>query len=166
MNRLLLPLLKLIAHIVCVIIMFFLFRMCFLLFNHDYFDELYTTDMVKLIIHGLRFDISAVLVINSLFLLLSLLPFHTIKYSAYQKLLKIVFIIPNSIAILFEIGDWMYFPFNHKRSTADVLQMISRKGDFFTLLPSFLKDYWFAFLIGILAIFLLFFLYQKINRWF
>jgi len=139
------------------------FRCGFLLFNHAVFPDFKWNLLPRFFLQGLRFDISAILVLNSLFIFLFLLPFPVLKYPFYQKLLRFLFVFINAIALLFEVADWLYFPFNHKRSTAEVLDMISRKGDFLMLLPTFLKDYWYAFLLAILLIYLLVKVYGKIE---
>ena len=79
----------------------------------------------------------------------------------WERFTQWVFIFVNTIAFSFEISDWAYFPFTHKRATNDVLDMITRKSDFIALLPHFIIDYWYAPL-GIAL--LIFFLYRINNR--
>lgn len=140
------------ALLLLLLISYSLFRICFYWFNRELFGDITTAALAGIFFNGLRYDVSTILMMNAVFIFSSLLPVNTIKYSWYDKLLKWLFIIPNSIAFLFEISDWMYYAFNHKRSTADVLHTISRKGDFLLLLPSFLKSYWYLFLIAIIAL--------------
>lgn len=102
--------------------------------------------------HGIRFDLSAILALNGCWIVLLLLPFDTLKHRSFQKIIGAIFILINSAALLFEMSDWIYFKFNHKRATVDVLSMVTRKGDFFTLLPDFFKIYWYLFLLAALVI--------------
>jgi len=62
------------------------------------------------------------------------------------------------------MSDWIYFPFNHKRATSDVLSMVSRKGDFITLLPDFARIYWYLFLLAGFVIFLFARFYKWIDK--
>jgi phosphoglycerol transferase MdoB-like AlkP superfamily enzyme len=115
---------------------------------------------LKISFWAIRFDLSALFVVNSIYILLLLLPHYKRQNSWWEHFSQIIFIISNTIAFFFEISDWGYFPYNHKRATADVLNMISRKGDFLLLLPRFCLDYWYLFLVA-LAFVLLFI---KINK--
>jgi phosphoglycerol transferase MdoB-like AlkP superfamily enzyme len=152
MSRYFLALLKSLSLIAGLLFFYSVFRFCFFLFNQPTFSDLSFASILALMWHGLRFDISAVLAINGLLIVLLLLPFDTLKYRIFQKIIGIFFVITNSFALLFEMSDWIYFKFNHKRSTVDVLSMVTRKGDFFTLLPDFIRIYWYLFLVAVLVI--------------
>ncbi len=131
-----------------------IFRLCFYLFNRQSFSGITPSELLSVFAWGWRFDISAILSINALYILLSLLPVNTFSWKGWQAGLRILFVVTNSVAFLFEISDWRYFVFNHKRSTADVLGMVSRKGDFIAIFPSFIKDYWYLFLLAVSFIFI------------
>lgn len=103
----------------------------------------------KVFLHGLRFDISATMILISPFAVSLLLISHKYKLALVNKLLLWV---PVVVASLFEIADWMYFPFNHKRSTAEVLSLVTTQNDFWELLPAFLRDYYYLFIIAILLL--------------
>lgn len=160
------PLKKLSIYFFTLLIFYTCLRISFVSINASSFPQLNNTLFLKLLWHGLRFDISAIISVNSLFIFLLVLPFGLQKYYAYQVLLKYAFILPNAIALFFEVADWFYFPYNHKRSTAEVLSMVSRKGDFLNLLPSFLRDFWYAFFIAAFLLFLLFSIYNHVESYF
>lgn len=94
---------------------------------------------------GLRFDASAIAMTNALFIVLSLLPFAFVQRRGWQALLRGLFVGVNAIALLANLVDVAYFPFIHKRMQADALRFVTgEKGsDFYTLLPSFLLQYWY-----------------------
>lgn len=163
MTRIFLPFFRLLAHLGCLLLFYFCFRLFFYAFNHTYFPPLGAA-LFSLLFLGLRFDISIILLINSLFIFLMLLPFDPFKRSAYRKLLKFIFLITNGVAFLFEAADWIYFPFNHKRATSEVLSLILHKGDFLDLLPGFFIDYWYIFLLAALLLFLLYKTYGAVAR--
>lgn len=160
------PLKKLITYFFILMILYTCFRLSFIYFNASSFPQLNNSLLLKLLWHGLRFDISAIISVNGLFIFLLVLPFGLQKHYFYQVLMKYAFILPNAIALLFEIADWFYFPYNHKRSTAEVLSMVSRKGDFLNLLPSFIRDFWYAFFIAAFLLFLLFAIYNHVEAYF
>jgi phosphoglycerol transferase MdoB-like AlkP superfamily enzyme len=165
MTRILLPFYRLLAHLGCLLLFYFCFRLFFYAFNHAYFPPV-GAGIFRLLFGGIRFDISIILVINSLFIFLMLLPFDVFKKRAYQRLLKWVFLLSNGLALLFEAADWIYFPFNHKRATSEVLDLISHKGDFLDLLPGFLVDYWYIFLLAAILLLLLYKTYGMVARHF
>jgi len=152
MSSFLLRVRKVFGQLLLLLLIYTLFRLCFYLFNRPAFSGITAAELRHIFLWGWRFDVSAILIINSLYILLSLLPIDTLSWRKWQKGLRMFFILTNSIAFLFEIADWRYFMFNHKRSTADVLSMVSRKGDFIAILPSFLKDYWYLFLMAAVLI--------------
>ena len=72
----------------------------------------------------------------------------------------------NSIAILANCVDLAYFRFTLKRTTADVFHFFGGEigNDLATLLPVFLKDYWYVFIIWIAITLLLALLYNRIEK--
>jgi phosphoglycerol transferase MdoB-like AlkP superfamily enzyme len=72
----------------------------------------------------------------------------------------------NSIAILANCVDLIYFQFTLKRTTADVFNFFGGGigNDLGRLLPLFLKEYWFIFVIWILLSCLLAIFYKKIEE--
>ena len=69
----------------------FLFTICrvgFYLFNTSYFPGLTTTEFVRILYGGLRFDLTAVLYINALNILLTVIPFDLRFSKGYQAMLK------------------------------------------------------------------------------
>ena len=57
--------------------------------------------------------------------------------------------------------DVDFFGFTLKRTTADIVSLISTGSDFMTLLPQFIADYWSTVLFFILLVFLSDYLYKK-----
>lgn len=166
MSRAFLSSRRLIAHLLWLLLFYFCFRIAFFSFNASYFPDLTSGRLIGLLFKGMRFDISAICIVNVPFIFLLLLPIDLLRYRLYNLVLKIVFYVCNILVILFEIADWMYFPFNHKRSTAEVLDIVSTKGDFFNLIPGFFKDYWYLFLLAVVSLFLLGFTYNITARHF
>jgi hypothetical protein len=155
MKPLLMPLKRLALQVLLLLALLFLSRLCFTLINRSHFEDLGAGGFLRLAFHGLRYDLSAICALNALYFFLVLLPLPPALLARWQRLPGILFIAVNCLAFLFEISDWAYFPYNFKRSTADVLGMISRQGDFWNLLPSYLLAYWYVPLADAVFIFLL-----------
>jgi len=139
-----------IIKLIAVLIMFSLCRLLFLVFNFDYF---YTgengIEIALSFFFGLRFDLSTVAYLNSLFIIFSLLPFPFREKRYYQRFTNIFYYIPNILGFISEFGDIIYFRFTGKRTTADFFSFISEGDNFLGLIPQFLEDYWYMFLIAI-----------------
>lgn len=138
----------------------FLYSLCRLLFIYSNRSELEISTLKTffiILLGGLRFDISAISATNSLFIILSLIPFSFVGKKQYKNFLALLFVVVNSICLLANMVDVAYFPFVHKRSQADSLLFISgEKGnDFFRLLPSFLLQYWYLVVVFFILIFIL-----------
>ena len=160
-KALLQPLIRLFFQVLLLLVCYFISRSIFTLINLEKFDGLTIQEFFRLSFFALRYDLSAIVSINGLYFTLLLLPLPIWRFPVWDKFLQWLFVVTNAIAFAFEISDWAYFPFILKRSTIDVLDMISRKGDFLSLLPHFLVTYWYA----PLGFALLVFGFYKLNKW-
>lgn len=70
--------------------------------------------------------------------------------------------ISNSVFILFNLIDIAYYPYIKKRSTADLFNQMGGQTDLSTLLPQYLKDFWYLLLIFILLFSLIRFFYGRV----
>jgi phosphoglycerol transferase MdoB-like AlkP superfamily enzyme len=94
---------------------------------------------------GLRFDLTAIIYLNGLFILLSVIPLKSKSNPLYQKILFYIFLLTNGIGYAFNILDIFYFDFVLKRSTIELF-MFASEGNIGLLFIQFLKDYWMGFL--------------------
>lgn len=138
-------------------------RMVFLLANSTHFSSaLDWSVLVQLFTQGLVFDLSAIFLTNILFVFLSLLPTPATGKAAYQKVLGLLFILPNSLFLLSNFVDAAYFPFTGKRMQADVLLFVTgaKGSDFFLLLPTFILEYWYLWAAYLGLVWLMWKLYR------
>jgi phosphoglycerol transferase MdoB-like AlkP superfamily enzyme len=154
-------LLMMILKICVVLLLFFLSRIFFYLFNFQYFSGLGLVGLMKIFIIGLRFDISAIIIINSPFIIFNSLPFRFRFNKLYQGFVNVFFYIINTIGLMANFVDLIYFRFTLKRTTADIFTYLGVGGDFDKLIPQFLKDFWYVLVIWILFIVLLIYLSSR-----
>lgn len=147
------PLKRLLFQILLLLVIYSISRAVFTLINSDHFKGLTAGSYLRMAIYGLRFDISAILTLNAPYIILLFLSFGLLRYRWWERSLNILFIVVNLIALAFELSDWAYYSFTLKRATSDVLDMVGRKGDFINLLPHFLTQYWYIFLVFIAVCF-------------
>ena len=148
------------------LILLALYAVCRLLFiyaNRSELDPGSFNTILNLLWGGMRFDLFAIAIANSLFLVMILFPapFTTNKY--YQKITGIIFILFNSLFLLSNLIDVAYFPYIHKRSQSDALLFITgEKGDdLFRLLPTFFRQFWYLMIVFLGLIWLLLKVYKK-----
>lgn len=144
-------------------IIFTLCRLLFYMFNVDFFANLTTAGLLRIFAGGLWFDTSALIYTNILYTILYLLPF-TFRYSNwYQGILKYLFVVTNSIAIGANCADFIYFRFTMRRTTATVFDEFKHETNFGSLIPKFIADYWYVFLIWIALTAIIVLLYGKVR---
>lgn len=148
------------------LILLFLYTLCrigFYIFNHELFQNITLSKYLYILWGGLKFDVSALIYINSLYLLLQIIPFPFRYREGYQKFCKWLFIVTNSLGIVANLIDFAYYKFTLKRTTATVFSQFSNEENKFKLFVDFLGDYW--YLLVLLAVFIFIFikLYQLID---
>lgn len=123
-------------------------RALFIYANRQEMDISGLSSFVRVMIGGMRFDLSAIAASNVLYIILLFLPLPFVGSRIYRGILTGIFLLTNGICLLANMVDVAYFPFVHKRSQADALRFVTgeKGGDLFRLLPSFLTQYW--YLIG------------------
>lgn len=134
-----------------VVFIYMLCRIFFYLFNYSHFDNARILSFAG----GIRFDISAVLIMNLPIILLMLIPHPFRMNMGFQRFTKLLFILINSFAVIINCVDIEYFPYSQKRSTIDLFKLLGTGDDMQKLLPQFVKDFWH---IGIIIIVLIWFM--------
>ena len=150
----------LLKRILLIMLLFSVSRLGFYFFNIEHFPDLTFSRLLRILGGGLKFDISAVMHINSLYMFLFLLPFFFRYNKIYKNILKYLFFITNGIALAVNTMDFFYFDFILKRSTADVF-MFAGEGNILTLFGLFLVDYWQGIIFWSVLIFIMIFFYNK-----
>jgi hypothetical protein len=150
----------LIQYLGLVMAVFTLCRLGFYLFNREYFPELSFASILPLLVAGLKFDISAVLYTNLLFILLMSLPLK-VRFSAlYQNILMWVFLVTNALALVANVGDFIYFKFTLRRTTFDIFEQFKNEENLAGLTGRFIWDYWYAALFWVACVFILWYGYN------
>ena len=147
------------------IVLFFVARLFFYIYNIGLFTNIEPIQLVKVFIIGTRFDLSAIMYFNLLFILIHVLPITSlIAKHKVQVFLKLYFITVNGILLFVNLVDSVFFHFVQKRSTADIFKFLFLSNDVPTLLPGFAKDYWFIGLIWLVVMIIAWFIYPKLNK--
>ncbi|MFZ6052390.1 LTA synthase family protein [Halocola ammonii] len=143
-----------------VILAFTLCRLVFWVFNASHFHDV----DFWVFIGGLHFDVTTVFLLNGPIIVFHLIPFPFRTRNGYRLFLKTLFFATNIPLLILNLIDVEYFKFTFKRSTADLLHLMTLGDDMGNLLPQFLLDYWYLPLILVLLIWGMNFLYKKTQR--
>lgn len=150
-----------------VLLFYFISRLLFLAFNRQTLlpemGEPFSY-WLFLFLGALRFDLVSVFVVNTPFIIATLLPFRFRKNRIYRNVTEVVlFYIPNIIAFSTDYIDIIYSRFTQKRMTFDVVRFLETGNEFMALLPKFLIDFWYMFLIFMVMMSLFVFLNKLIT---
>lgn len=135
-------------------------RFLFYVFNTDYFTQ-ELSNLLFAFVAGVRFDISAILYTNIIFILLHILPGSWKSNKQVQKTAFILFLTINSAFLAINYIDIKYYSFINKRSTWDLLLLIKSSNDMWELMPTFILGYWYILLLWLLTTYGLWKLYPK-----
>ncbi len=145
--------------------LFFISRLFFYIYNFGLFADIEFWRLAKIFFIGIRFDLSVICYFNLLFIIVHLIPISKIlSLRPTQIFLKLYFVIVNSILLIGNLSDSVFFHFVQKRSTADIFKFIFLSDDVPTLLPGFIKDYWFVGIIWLILLLLTWIVYPKFKK--
>ena len=147
--------LKLSIKIIAILILYQFCRLFFFFYNLEYFSNIYLIDYLRIIKGSIRFDISAILYVNSLVILLSLIPSNLIIKRWYKDIIYYLFIYCNLLGITVNIIDVFYYPFSKSRLTISFLNEFSNEKSIFRILVEFFKDYWFTIPLLLIVFYIL-----------
>jgi len=148
------------------LLLLFFYTLCrglFLLFNFSYFREVPVSALLADFFFGLRFDLSAIVISNLVFISLHVNPFPFFHHRYYQRVLKIIFILVNTPFLLFYCIDFGLFRFSAKHATGDLLKVMSFGEDFVNTVPLMIRDFWYMLLVFFILCFALVLAYNRIS---
>ena len=156
------PLVFLGVGLILIFIGFILTRLYFFGVHSDYFVAETSDNILLALLHGLRFDLATIALLNSLLLLFL---FVSIWFRALFKanmVLVFVYLFFVSVsAIIINFMDTVYFPYTGRRSGLEVLSMAN---DVVSQLPELILVYWWYVVGSILIYFLYAVLFFKVSK--
>ena len=125
------PLAATIINLMMVYVTYFLARLIYLAVNYSYFSQGLTFDhLIEMFGGGLVFDTSAILVTNSLYIVLMLLPCGVRRQESgvrWQQICRWVFVVINGLALAVNLCDAVYFRYTMRRTTTTVFSEFSNE---------------------------------------
>ncbi len=136
--------------------LYLLLRLLFFGINHQLFLKASSTDLVLACINGLRYDLSAIALINTGIFVIQLIPLNKLSAAVNRGknfVLGFCFTLVNGFTLSLNVVDLEYFKFTGKRITADGFLLARDIGDQTLQIALY---YWYfsiliLFIYGILA---------------
>jgi len=155
--------LVLIYRLAILLFIYALLRLGFYFNNISLFPSVTAEKLGVMMLGGMKFDLVALLYLNSLFLLLQVIPFRFRYNLIYQKVSKWIFLVTNALGIALNLIDFAYYRFTLKRTTGTVFEQFSNEENKFKLALDFLWDYWYLLILFLISLYLLSWLYNRVS---
>ena len=138
-------------------------RFLFWFFNQELVKVDGVLEYFKLSYYGTAFDTTAILYVNSVFILLSIIPIVINTKKNYQKFLFFWYFITNGITYAFNFGDIIYYRFSQARLTSAAFSVAQNESNIGKVFLNAVLQNPFVIISFILIILLWIFLYKKIK---
>lgn len=144
-------------------VFYFLARVLFFFYNAAVLEVHSVSEFFKLSYYGLAFDTAAILYVNLLFIVLSIVPLRATTTSGYRKLLMVVYFVTNLLAYALNFVDFIYYKYNFARTTLSVLDVVKNENNKIDLFFRFMISYWHVYVLFIVVSILWIYLYNRVK---
>ncbi|MDR0726137.1 MAG: sulfatase-like hydrolase/transferase [Prevotellaceae bacterium] len=148
------------CNFVLMLFIYYLCRIFFFLANNSYFPDMTFGHFVTLLKGAFQFDISALAYTNSLYLFMQIIPFRFRYYKVYQNVAKWIFVVINSIAVIANCIDIVYFRFTNRRTTNTVFSEFQNETNITQIFIHGIFEYWYVSLFAVVLVFAIYKLYR------
>lgn len=145
------------SNLLLVMVLYTISRLFFFWVNVDLYPNVSASHLLEMLAGGLRFDLTALLYLNSLYLLFVLLPLpSTIRnHHNYISTAKWAFWVPNILGFIVNCMDIVYVRFTDRRTTCTVFTEFQNDGNLVSIIWQSMWQYWYVTLFGIALLTLL-----------
>ena len=150
------PFVALLANLLLAFGLYIVARIEFLFENYNYFCAVLSPARLwRLFYGGYMFDRSAIFYTNSLYVVMMLFPLWMKETPLYHKVCKWLFVVVNSLTLIINLGDSVYFPYTLRRTTTSVFSEFKNENNLGDVFWGELLEHWYLVLLAALLIFLL-----------
>ena len=144
-------------NLLLVMVLYTLSRLFFYWVNIDLYPNVSADHLSEMLIGGVRFDLTALLYLNSLYLLLVLLPLPaTIRnQKEYIRIANWCFWLPNILGFIVNCMDIIYARFTGRRTTCTIFTEFQNDGNLTSIIWQSMWQYWYVTLFSIAILTLL-----------
>ena len=144
-------------NLLLVMALYTLSRVFFYWINIDLYPSVDGAHLIEMLMGGWRFDLTALLYLNSLYILLLLfpLPIKIRNNEHYIRVANYSFYIPNIIGLIANCMDMVYVRFTDRRTTCTLFTEFQNDGNLIQIILQSAGQYWYVTVFGIAIIILL-----------
>lgn len=143
-----------------VYVVYFICRVLYVVANWNTFGaEFGNLSLWSLVKGSLLFDTSAIIYTNALYIVLMFLPLHFKECSLWQKVTRWIYYVVNSLAIVINLCDAVYFTYTGRRTTSTVVHEFSNESNLWSIIGVSIINYWYLVITGVVLIFFLIYFY-------
>ncbi|MDO4972089.1 MAG: LTA synthase family protein [Bacteroidales bacterium] len=144
---------------------FMISRLAFFFENYSTFAPDMSAPLALSMLRGaLVFDTSALLYINSLYLVLMLLPWGRKEVAGFHRFLKWLFVATNSIGLALNLGDAVYFTYTGRRSTVTVFSEFASENNIASIFLTEFVNHWYLVLLFAVLVALMWLCYRTPDK--
>ena len=150
------------CNLLLVYVVYMVCRIAYVWENWDLFHEgWHALSMSELLRGSLRFDTSAIVYTNAIYILLMLLPLHIKERNWWHSMTKSLFVIVNSIGLTANLIDAVYSRYTGRRTTFSFFSEFSHEDNLGGIVGAELTNHWYLLLLGLLLVAALILCYTK-----
>lgn len=155
------PWLVAVCNILLLMVLYTLSRLFCYAINQDIFTDLSATHLSEILLGGMRFDLTAILYLSSLYLVLQLLPLPWRQNGVYQTVARYSLWIPNALGLLVNTADMVYLRFTNRRTTCTFFSEFENDDNLLLILLESVVQYWYVSLFAIALVVLMVWLTRR-----
>lgn len=141
------------VNILLAYVVFMLTRVAFVLENWHTFGPYLDGSLVLRMLHGgLVFDTSALLYLNALYLVLTLLPVAAKELPRFHQGLKWLYVVTNGLGAAMNLCDAVYVQYTGRRTTVTVFSEFTNEGNIASIIGTELLRHWYLVLLFVLLV--------------
>ena len=150
-----------VANMLLAYVVWMVSRLVFFFENYATFAPYMTADLAWNVVKGgLVFDTSAILYVNSLYLVLMLLPLGRKEVPGFHRMLKWLYVTLNAVALAFNLGDAVYVAYTGRRSTVTVFTEFVNENNIASIFLTEFVNHWYLVLVLVVLVQLMAFCYR------
>lgn len=138
-------------------------RLLFWFFNKNLIPVDSFSEYLNLAYRGIAFDTTAILYVNSLFILLSLIPIIINTKKTFQKFLFYLYFITNGISFGMNFGDFVYFKFSQARLTTAAMNVAQHESNIGKVFLVSIAEHPFVVIWFVISMILWVLLYKRVK---
>ena len=136
-------------------IVYFIARLVFLVTNYSFYEgHLAFPHLMEMLGGGLVFDTAAILVTNSLYIVILLL-------TPWRRLAQWVYVVINAVALAVNLADCVYFRFTMRRTTTTVFNEFQNENNLAGVIGTEMTNHWYLVLLFIILVYAMWKLYRS-----